>query len=310
MTPRGETAHPNVLVNVARLLRLPDWAKNLFVFAPLVFSGQLLNARAVWMVTVVCGALCAASSSVYIVNDLLDMAPDRAHPTKRLRPLACGAISPMSAGVMAACLLLLSYACLAAVEAPVLTWGLVSTFLLINAMYSLYLKRKVIVDVLTIAIGYVLRVLIGGAAVGVMVSHWLLLCTFLLATFLGFSKRRHELMVLGPDAKRHRWVLHLYSESFLDHASLLTLATTLTCYLLYTIAPETVRRFGTDALIYSGLIVIFGLFRYLFLIHVKKMGSPVEVLYYDRQIVLAVTSWVLYVVCVVYTWPAMRGLMP
>ena len=160
---------------------------------------------------------------------------------------------------------------------------------------------------LAIAIGYVLRVLIGGATIGVAVTHWLVLCTFLLATFLGFSKRRHELALLGPEARQHRPVLLLYSEQFLDQASLLTLAMTMTCYVLYTIAPETIARFGTGALVYSGLIVMFALFRYLFLIHVKKMGSPVEVLYYDRQIALAIVCWVLYVYLVVYTLPAVKG---
>jgi len=166
-----------------------------------------------------------------------------------------------------------------------------------------YLKRKVIVDVLTIAIGYVLRVLIGGAAIGVHVTHWLILCAFLLATFLGFSKRRHELATLGVESRGTRAVLTLYTEAFLDRMSMLTLAITLTCYILYTVAPETVEHFGTTALVYSSLIVMFALFRYLFLIHVKGMGSPVEALYGDRQIVMAIIIWVLYVVFVVYTAP-------
>ncbi len=286
------------------LLRVPDWAKNVFVFAPLIFSARLLNAAALWNTAVVAAALCAFSSSVYILNDLMDMARDREHPTKRHRPLAAGLIAPSTAAGVGIGLVALGCAALLGIGAPASVWGLAIGFLLLNAVYSCYLKRKVIVDILTIAIGYVLRVLAGGAVIGVAVTHWLLLCTFLLATFLGFSKRAHELTLLGAQATQHRPVLSLYSKMFLDQASLLTLAMTLTCYILYTIAPETIERFGTDALVYSSLIVIFGLFRYLFLIHVKQMGSPVEVLYYDRQIVLAVVSWVLYVVAVVYTWPA------
>ena len=290
---------------VTRLLRVPEWAKNLFVFAPLLFSGQLLSPASVWTVSLVCAALCAVSSSVYIMNDLLDMAKDRQHPTKRHRPLASGAIAPAVGVVVAASLVVLGYTVLAAARVSQSALLLTAGFLALNAAYSLYLKRKVIADILTIASGYVLRVLIGGAAIGVTVTHWLILCTFLLATFLGFSKRRHELTLLGAKANRHRPVLTLYSEEFLDQASLLTLAMTLTCYFLYTISPETVARFKTYDLVYSGLIVMFALFRYLFLIHVKKMGSPVEVLYYDRQIVLAVVAWVLYVVLVVYTRPAL-----
>ena len=143
---------------------------------------------------------------------------------------------------------------------------------------------------------------------GVPVTDWLLICTFLLAAFLGFSKRRHELIVLGGQSQGHRPVLELYSEKFLDGVSLLTLAITLTCYIFYTRSPETVEKFGTNALVYSSLIVMFALFRYLFLIHIKQLGSPTEILYRDRQIVLAVVTWLLYVIVVIYTWPAMRGL--
>jgi len=255
-----------------------------------------------------CGALCALSSSVYILNDILDLARDREHPVKRTRPLAAGAVTPRVAGTVAGGLVVLGAALLHAAQASTSLWALAMSFLAMNVVYSLYLKQKVIVDVLTIAIGFVLRVLIGGAALGIRVTHWLVLCTFLLATFLGFSKRRNELVILGVRSDRHRPVLDLYSEEFLDRVSILTLAMALTCYVLYTISPETVERFGTDALVYSSLIVIFGLFRYLFLVHVKKMGSPVEVLYHDRQIVLAVVTWVVYVVGVIYTWPVVTVL--
>ena len=137
-------------------------------------------------------------------------------------------------------------------------------------------------------------------------SQWLILCTFLLATFLGFSKRRHELVELGDSARGHRWVLKLYGVEFLDQMNLVTITLTLTCYIFYTIAPETVERFGTPHLLYSVLLVMFGLFRYLFLVHKKDKGSPVEALYTDRQIVLIILMWVLYMVWFIYDWPVMR----
>ena len=289
------------------LLRVHEWAKNLFIFAPLLFSKRLLDREAAVAAGIVCAALCALSSSIYILNDIFDAARDREHPTKRHRPLAAGLIRPGAAAAAALGLVGLGYGLLHAAQAPGSVWALATGFLLLNVAYSLYLKQKVIADVLAIAVGYVLRVLIGGAVVGVVVTHWLILCTFLLATFLGFSKRRHELVTLGAGSHKHRPVLDLYSEEFLDRMSMLTLAMTLTCYMLYTIAPDTIARFGTDRLVYSSLIVMFALFRYLFLIHVKKLGSPVEVLYYDRQIVLAVVVWIAYVVMVVYTWPAVVG---
>ena len=297
---------PSKISMLVRLLRVPEWAKNGFVFAPLMFGGRLLSLESCWRVLLVSLALCAVSSCVYIVNDILDAPRDREHPVKRHRPLAAGLVAPAAAYAIVAGLLVVGFMLLRADRAPVSVLVMTAGFLMLNAVYSLYLKRKVIVDVLTIAIGYVLRVLIGGALIGVAVTHWLLLCTFLLATFLGFSKRRHELMMLGADSKRTRPVLGFYTEEFLDRLSMLTLAMTLTCYMLYTIAPPTIETFGTDALVYSSLIVMFALFRYLFLVHVKKMGSPVEVLYYDRQIVFAIVCWLLYMVVVVYAWPALN----
>ena len=301
-------ARPGLLTLLATLLRVPDWAKNLFVFAPLLFSAHLHDAQALRAAAIVTLALCLLSSSVYIINDVVDAPADRQHPTKRLRPLAAGYIGIPAALAIAAGLVMAGYVILWAARVPETVAWLATGFLALNAAYSFYLKRKVIADVLAISTGFVLRVLIGGAAIRVPVTDWLLICTFLLATFLGFSKRRHELVVLGESHEQHRPVLELYSEKFLDGVSLLTLAMTMTCYILYTRAPETVHRFGTRALIYSSLIVMFALFRYLFLIHIKKLGSPTEILYTDRQIVLSVVVWMLYVVVVIYTWPAIQRL--
>ena len=302
------TNRPGLTRTLAGLLRVPDWAKNFFIFAPLLFSVRLRDQWALWTTVLVALALCSLSSSVYILNDVLDAPADRRHPTKRLRPIAAGHIGTMAAVVVAALLVALGYELLWAARVPATVLWLATAFLALNAAYSLYLKRKVIADVLTIATGYVLRVLIGGAAIRVPVTDWLLICTFLLATFLGFSKRRHELIVLGGQSEGHRPVLELYSEKFLDGVSLLTLAMTMTCYILYTRSPETVEKFGTNALVYSSLIVMFALFRYLFLVHIKKLGSPTEILYHDRQILLSVVVWLLYIVAVLYTWPAMREL--
>ena len=289
--------------------RVPDWAKNLFVFAPLIFSARLHEGQAFWTTVLAALALCALSSSVYIFNDVVDAPADRRHPVKRLRPIAAGHIGATAAVVIAAGLGALGYELLWVARTSATVLWLATAFLALNAAYSLYLKHKVVADVLTIATGYVLRVLIGGAAIGVPVTDWLLICTFLLAAFLGFSKRRHELIVLGQKSEQHRPVLELYSEEFLDRVSLLTLAMTLTCYILYTRSPETVQKFGTNALVYSSLIVMFALFRYLFLIHIKQLGSPTEILYRDRQIVLAIVTWLIYIVAMIYTWPAMRGLV-
>ncbi len=295
---------------VARLLRVPQWVKSGFVFAPLIFSERLADPGAVWDAAVVAGALSMFSSSIYIMNDLMDAPRDRKHPAKRHRPIASGEVSALAAATIAGALVLAGYGLLWAVSAAPPVWWLATGFLALNVAYTFYLKHKVIADVLTIAIGYVLRVLAGAAAIQVEVSDWLLICTFLLAIFLGFSKRRHELAELGEGSTAHRHVLHLYSEEFLDRMSMLTLSITVTCYILYTRSPDTIARFGTHGLVYSSLIVLFAMFRYLFLIHVKRLGSPTEMFYADRQIVMAVVAWVLYIVVVIYTWPALFGSRP
>ena len=239
-------------------------------------------------------------------NDLLDAEPDRQHPVKRNRPIPSGRVTKLQASLLAVvCFLIVQFA---ADGTPAL-WIILNLYILTGVLYSLYLKRKVIVDVLTIAVGFVLRVLAGAAATSIMPSEWLILCTFLLATFLGFSKRRHELIQLGPEARSHRWVLTLYSPEFLDQMNLITITLTLTCYIFYTIAPETIRRFGTSLLLYSVLLVMLGLFRYLFMVHKKGSGSPVEVLYTDRQIVLITLLWLLYMIWFIYDWPVVKPLL-
>lgn len=285
MTDHGR----GTLAVFAALLRIREWPKNLFVFAPLLFSGRLDDPNAVVAAVIVAAALCPFSSVVYILNDLRDIPRDRQHPIKRLRPMASGAIRPSAGAAAAVAAGAAGVALLVVAHAPPAVWWLTALYVAISTAYTMYFKYKVIVDVMTIAVGYVLRVLIGGAAIGVYVTHQIILCTFLLAIFLGFSKRRHELT--------------LYPEMFLDHALLLALAVTLMSYILYTVAPGTVDRFGTTALVYSSIFVMFALFRYLFLVHVKKTGNPVEVLYGDRQIVMAIVAWVLYMVFVVYTAP-------
>ena len=298
------------LKTLLKLTRPAEWVKNGFVLAPLIFSGSLRNGEAVRNAFLAMAALCFISSSIYIMNDLLDIEYDKQHPVKRFRPLASGLVSPSSAAVLMLLLIVAGFCVLVFSQISPLGWWFVAAYLLLNAAYSLYLKKKVIIDVLTISFGFVLRVLIGSEAISVKVTHWLILCTFLLATFLGFSKRRHELTVLGPGGRRHRPVLTFYTTEFLDRMSMLTLAMTLTCYILYTIAPETISRFKTDTLVYSSLIVVFALFRFLFLIHIKKMGSPTEIIYYDRQILLAILVWIIYVMFVIYTWPSVRPHLP
>jgi len=295
----------STLGEIIQLMRPKEWVKNLFVFAALIFSGQLTQTADVHSAITAFLIFCLASSAAYVLNDLLDAKSDAHHPAKKHRPLPSGRIQPTSAVILTS--VLTASSLFFASKQSMEFFTIVGCYLGLSLLYSAYLKRKVIVDVLAIAGGFVLRVLGGAVIIGVQASQWLILCTFLLATFLGFSKRRHELVQLGDSAKLHRWVLKHYSTEFLDHMNVVTITLTLTCYIFYTIAPETIARFGTSNLLYSVVLVMFGLFRYLFLVHQKGQGSPVEALYTDRQILLIILLWTIYMVFCIYTGPAVAG---
>jgi 4-hydroxybenzoate polyprenyltransferase len=280
-------------------LRPAQWSKNLFVLAPLVFAeglqdpglvGRGLLAFAVWT---------AAASAVYLINDLRDRGKDRLHPLKRLRPIAAGELAPAVAGVAAAALA-------AAALAGALYLGarfslFLLLYLLLNVLYSFGLKNLVIVDVMAVAFGYVLRVEGGAAAIGVRVSTWILLCTVFAALFLAFSKRRHELLLLSEKAADQRQVLLHYGPTFLDQMINVVTASMLLSYALYTLAPETVEKFGTSALIYTVPFVLFGIFRYLYLVYqVKDERNPTEAILRDPPFVLNVVLWGLAVVAIIY----------
>lgn len=273
----------------------------MFVLAPAAFAGGLTDPGTVAAVSLAFVSFCAAASSVYLFNDLRDRERDRRHPKKRLRPVASGALGVVPASVAAA---LLSFVAVA------LAWNLngqtallVGAYLLVNLLYTLWLKEIVIVDVMVLSSGYVVRVLAGAAAVGVTVSEWLLLCTVFLALFLGFSKRRHELVLLPDDAREQRAVLNHYSQAFLDQMMNVVTASTLLSYALYTTADETVARFGAYSLIWTVPFVLFGIFRYLYLIHQAdnpKQRNPTELLLFDVPFLANMGLYSLTVVLIVY----------
>ena len=197
-----------------KLMRPAHWVKNVFVLAPLIFAQMVHDPLALGRGAIAFAAFCAVSSTVYIFNDFLDREEDRNHPVKRLRPLAAGTVSPTAAIALGASLLAAAVAGAIYLGPPVLV--VMSIYLLLNALYTQWLKHLVILDVMTVSVGFVLRVEAGGFAIGVEISTWILLCTFLLALFLAFSKRRHELILLAQDASEQRKVLTQYSPAFLD----------------------------------------------------------------------------------------------
>ncbi len=292
-----------VIPPLVRALRPAQWAKNLFVFAPLVFAHRLNDLASLERALLAFVAFCAAASAVYLVNDIRDREEDRHHPRKRLRPIASGRLS---AGAAAAAALLLA----AAAAAIALSLGRLFTvflagYLALNLLYSWGLKHVVILDVMVVSLGFVLRVLGGAAAIPVEVSKWLLLCTTFVSLFLAFSKRRHELVLLPGTANSQRRVLQSYSAAFLDQMINVVTASTVVAYALYAVAPETIAKFGTDRLIYTLPMVLFGIFRYLYLIYqIPNDQNPTEGILRDGPFLINFAIWALAVTWVVYGQPA------
>jgi len=280
-------------------MRPAQWAKNLFVLAPLVFAHGLVSAPLVGRAFVAFAAFCAAASAVYLFNDVRDRERDRHHPLKRLRPIAAGTL-PATAALAAAALL--------AAAAGAAAWYLGAGFALflaayaaINVAYSLGLKEVVILDVLLLAVGFVLRVEAGGAAVGVEVSRWLLLCTIFLALFLAFSKRRHEIELLADGASSQRRVLTHYSPAFLDQMINVVTASAVVSYALYAIAPETAEKYDTQDLVYTIPLVLFGIFRYLYLTYQRDdERNPTEAILTDPPFLVNLALWGAAVLWIVY----------
>jgi 4-hydroxybenzoate polyprenyltransferase len=293
------SGHRSLAVSLLVSLRPGQWTKNLFVFAGLLFSLKLFEARAILTAVEAFVIFCALSGVVYLLNDVMDREIDRRHPTKCRRPIAAGEL-PVSAALIAAAVI----GALGLVAAFSLGWqfGLVAAaYLGLQALYSTSLKHIVILDALTIAIGFVLRAVAGAVVLDVIISHWLLVCMILLALFIALAKRRHELVLLADDAISHRPILGEYSAYLLDQMIAVVTASTLIAYIFYTISPETEQKFGTSWLGLTIPFPLYGIFRYLYLVHRREGGgSPADLLLNDRPLLACVTFWVLAVVLIIY----------
>ena len=280
-------------------LRPSQWTKNLLVFAGLLFAKKLFEPPAV--IAAVSGfvVFCALSGVVYLVNDVMDRESDRRHPLKSRRPIAAGIVSPSTALATA-----VAIAAAALAVAFLLGWrfGAIATlYVALQTLYSGPLKHIVIIDVLTIAIGFVLRAIAGAVVIDVVISHWLFVCTILLALFIALAKRRHELVLLADGATSHRPILGEYSAYLLDQMIAVVTASTLIAYIFYTISPETEQKFGTSWLGLTIPFPLYGIFRYLYLVHQREGGgSPADLLLNDRPLLACVTLWVVAVVLIIY----------
>ncbi len=288
-----------VLLALLKTLRPKQWSKNIFVFAALVFDHKLTDPDLLILTGAAFGVLCLLSSSVYVLNDLADIEKDRAHPKKRFRPIASGALPlPVAYGALA----VLAPGALAAAFGLGTSFGLVAlVYFGSNVLYSFWLKHVVLIDVMVLASGFLLRAVGGAELIGSAISPWLYICVSLLALFIGFGKRRGELLI-AQNGGATRKVLNDYSLAFIDQLINLVASSTIVAYSFYTFSAENLPR--NHAMMLTIPFVLYGLLRYLYLIHVKgEGGAPDELVFVDRPLQLAFGLWALAVVLVLYLNP-------
>jgi 4-hydroxybenzoate polyprenyltransferase len=303
VAPRvGGVSGRSLPVSLLASLRPEQWTKNVVVFAGVLFGMQLFDLTALLRTVAAFGIFCALSGVVYLINDVADREADRRHPLKCKRPIACGDLSP---GIALGAAVAIGAAGLVAAFLLGRQFGVVSAlYVSLFAAYSKSFKHVVILDVMTVSIGFVLRAVAGAVVVAVPISHWLLVCTILLALFLALSKRRHELVMLADGAIEHRRILGEYSPYLLDQMIGVVTSSTLIAYIFYTISPETQQKFQTPWLGLTIPFPLYGIFRYLYLVHQKEGGgSPTSMLVNDRPLLACVAMWALAVVVIIYYRP-------
>ncbi len=266
------------------LLRIPHWIKNTFIFAAILFAGKLHVILRLEHVFAGFFLFCLASSSIYVLNDIIDRKHDRGHPDKCTRPIAAGMIPVWQALILSAILGIV--AIIGALQVSFGFFLVLAGYMVLNWLYSMALKHVVIVDIFIIAFGFVLRLLAGGYAADVPITSWAIVCTVFLSLFLGFSKRRYEIILLKDESENHRKVLSEYSVEFLDKMIGVVTAGTVMSYMLYTI------DMGSSFLIFTSFFVLYGIFRYLYLVYQKgKGGSPTKIVLTDIPLLVDIFLW-------------------
>ena len=289
-----------VILIYARLFRVKQWVKNAFIFSPIIFGGLLYVPSNVVKVALVFAVFCLLSSCVYIINDLCDLESDKRHPLKKQRSLASNAVSKKAAILVVSFLLPFIFLLGYLVAGKPLIF-IMLLYVLLHLLYSFILKRAVILDAMLIALGFELRVWAGAVILGIIPSVWLQLCVFLLTLFLGFTKRRHERLLLYDKAAEHREVLARYPVYFLDQMITISATLSVIFYCLYVLSSEIINQSGGYRMLYTVPFVVYGIFRYLYLVYVKKLGGePGDVVVLDAAFAFNLFLWVVSIVVVLY----------
>lgn len=297
----------NGFLDVLREMRPTHWIKNIVVLSSFCFAlgdrTQTLSAASLYRILAAGGLFCLASSGIYVINDLWDLDKDKRHPVKRCRPLAAGRVSVNFARLLA--VTLLAAALTGSFMLSPVFGAVVALYVAMQLAYTVWLKQVALVDVFIIALGFVMRAVGGGVAIHVTISPWLLICAFLLALFLALCKRKHEKCLLEESDEPHRGSLESYHAQLLDQLIAIVSAATIVSYAVYTLAPDTVHKFGTSLLSLTIPFVVFGMFRYLDLVYRGKQGGrPEKILLTDAVLIVDI---VLYGICVMGIFVAACG---
>jgi 4-hydroxybenzoate polyprenyltransferase len=295
-----------MIIAMIESLRPKQWTKNLFVFAALAFSRNFTNLPLLSKTLEAFGVFCLLSSACYIINDILDVKADRLHPVKSRRPIASGRLPVLPALIMATILLVVSLAWAARLSLPIKSqtglpfFHICLSYALLQILYSLALKRVIILDALVIAAGFVLRMVAGAVVIDIAISKWLYICTISLSLFIAFSKRRAEMNALAAP-ESHRPVLDQYSPYLLDQMISALTASTIMAYTLYTLADETVVKVGSQNMLLTISFVVYGIFRYLYLVHQEQQGGePENIILADKPLLISILLWATMVVMILY----------
>jgi 4-hydroxybenzoate polyprenyltransferase len=287
------------ILEVVKSLRVQQWIKNFFVFAPLIFSQNVFNLPLLIKSSLAFVLFCLLSGAAYILNDIQDLEEDKLHPVKSKRPLVSGKVKKNHA--LIACVFLVLFSLIGAYLLNVHFFIALLIYFILQIAYSGWLKHVVIIDVFLIATGYLIRVIAGGLAIEIQLSPWLFICTILIALFLALSKRRHELVLLDKNAEIHRAILKEYTPQLLDQMISVVTASTVISYCLYTVSSETVAKFGTKNLLFTVPFVLYGIFRYLYLVHQKdEGGSPEALIIKDKPLLVDLFLWISTAMLILY----------
>lgn len=288
------------IIRIFELIRPKQWVKNLFVFAPILFAGKLMDLPMLLTNILAFASFCCVSSSVYVLNDIIDVESDRVHKKKRYRPIAAGYVSIKQAKILF--IFLIALTAVLSSMLPVLFLITISAYLVNNLLYSFKIKNVVLLDVFSISIGFILRVIAGAVAIDVSVSSWMIITTIFISLFLGISKRRAELS--GPNQdnlEKQRKVLSDYDVVFVDQLNTIAATGTIISYALYTVSEKAVNAFHSDKLIYTTPFVLYGIFRYLYLLHQKNLGeSPTQIVTKDVPIIINSLLWLITCAVIIY----------